>query len=41
VPLDVLGVFRIRHVAKGRYTGGKLNTGLRSNLRKLVARIKG
>jgi hypothetical protein len=41
VPLDVLGVFRIRHVAKGRYTGSKLNTGLRSNLRKLVARIKG
>lgn len=41
VPLDVPGVYRIRHVAKGRYTGSKLNTGLRSNLRKLVARVKG
>ncbi|TFH75690.1 glycosyltransferase [Gammaproteobacteria bacterium LSUCC0112] len=41
VPLDVPGVYRIRHVAKGRYTGSKLNTGLRSNLRKLVARFKG
>lgn len=41
VPLDVPGVYRIRHVAKGRYTGSKLNTGLRSALRRLVARIKG
>jgi hypothetical protein len=40
-PLDVPGVYRIRHVAKGRYTGGKLNTGLRSSLRRLVAKIKG
>ncbi|MDO8909442.1 MAG: glycosyltransferase [Pseudohongiella sp.] len=40
-PLDVPGVYRIRHVAKGRYTGSKLNTGLRSNLRRLVARFKG
>jgi hypothetical protein len=41
VALDVNGVFRIRHVAKGRYTGGKLNTGLRSSLRRLMARIQG
>lgn len=41
VPLDVPGVYRIRHVAKGRYTGSKLNTGLRSSLRRLVARFKG
>lgn len=41
VPLDVPGVYRIRHVAKGRYTGGKLNTGVRSSLRRLVAAIKG
>lgn len=41
VPLDVPGVYRIRHVAKGRYTGGKLNTGLRSSLRRLVASVKG
>ncbi len=40
-PLEVPGVYRIRHVAKGRYTGGKLNTGLRSSLRRLVAKIKG
>lgn len=41
VPLEVPGVYRIRHVAKGRYTGGKLNTGVRSSLRRLVAAIKG
>lgn len=41
VPLDVPGVYRIRHVAKGRYTGSRLNTGLRSSLRRLVARFKG
>jgi len=40
-PITVPGVFRIRHVAKGRYTGSKLNTGLRSGLRRLVARLKG
>lgn len=40
-PIAVPGVYRIRHVAKGRYTGSKLNTGLRSGLRRLVARLKG
>lgn len=40
-PIDVPGVYRIRHVAKGRYTGSKLNTGVRSGLRRLVARLKG
>lgn len=40
-PVDVPGVFRIRHVAKGRYTGSKLNTGVRSGLRRVVARLKG
>lgn len=40
-PLEVPGVYRIRHVEKGRYTGSALNTGIRSGLRKLVARFKG
>jgi hypothetical protein len=40
-PIDVPGVFRIRHVAKGRYTGSTLNTRVRSGLRRLVARLKG
>jgi len=40
-PVEVPGVFRIRHVAKGRYTGGRLNTGMRSLLRRLVARVRG
>jgi hypothetical protein len=41
VPVAVPGVYRIRHIAKGRYTGSALNTGVRSNLRRLVARLKG
>ena len=36
-PLDIPGVYRIRHVSKGRYTGGKLNTGMRSFLRRFQA----
>ncbi|WP_226668113.1 glycosyltransferase family A protein [Microbulbifer aggregans] len=34
VPLEIPGVYRIRHVSKGRYTGSKLNTQIRSNVRK-------
>ncbi|MBB5211126.1 glycosyltransferase [Microbulbifer hydrolyticus] len=33
-PLDIPGVYRIRHVSKGRYTGSKLNTQIRSKVRK-------
>ncbi len=40
-PLDVPGVYRIRHAAKGRYTGSRLSNGVRGALRQLVARIKG
>jgi len=40
-PVDVPGVFRIRHVAKGRYTGSALNTGVRSGLRRAVAKLRG
>lgn len=36
-PVDLPGVYRIRHAAKGRYTGGGLNTGLRSRLRRLTS----
>ncbi|WMS86328.1 glycosyltransferase family A protein [Pleionea litopenaei] len=39
-PLDIPGVYRIRHVFKGRYTGGKANTALRSSIRKTVAAIQ-
>lgn len=35
VPLDIPGVYRIRHVSKGRYTGGAINTGVRSRIRRL------
>lgn len=40
-PLPIPGVYRIRHVFKGRYTGSALNTGLRSWIRRVVARVKG
>jgi hypothetical protein len=41
VPLEIPGVYRIRHVFKGRYTGSAINTGVRSWIRRTVARIKG
>jgi hypothetical protein len=34
-PLDLPGVFRIRHLEKGRYTGTALNTRVRSRIRQL------
>lgn len=40
-PLDVPGVYRIRHAAKGRYTGSRLSNGVRGALRQLVAKVKG
>lgn len=33
VPVDIPGVYRIRHVHKGRYTGGGASTKLRSRIR--------
>ena len=36
-PLDIPGVYRIRHITKGRYTGSEFNTGLRSRLRRLTS----
>lgn len=33
VPLDIPGVYRIRHASKGRYTGKKWHSGLRSWIR--------
>ncbi len=32
-PLPIPGVYRIRHVSKGRYTGGETNTRVRTGLR--------
>lgn len=40
-PLDIPGVYRIRHIAKGRYTGSTLNTGVRSWIRRTAAFLKG
>lgn len=40
-PLDVPGTYRIRHAAKGRYTGSRFSNGVRGKLRQLVAKVKG
>ena len=40
VPVDIPGVYRIRHIAKGRYTGGAVETGVRSRMRRAAAVIK-
>lgn len=37
VPLEIPSVYRIRHVFKGRYTGSKVNSGLRKQLRKFTS----
>jgi hypothetical protein len=37
-PLPVPGVYRIRHIAKGRYTGSKTSNRLRTRLRALQSR---
>lgn len=34
-PLPIPGVYRIRHVFKGRYTGGAVNSTIRTKLRKM------
>ncbi len=39
-PLDIPGVYRIRHETKGRYTGGRTSTRLRSLVRRFGHRIK-
>lgn len=39
-PLDIPGVYRIRHETKGRYTGSATNTRLRSLVRRLGHRVK-
>lgn len=36
-PLEIPGVYRIRHIFKGRYTGSALSSGLRAWLRKNVS----
>ncbi len=37
--LDIKGVYRIRHVYKGRYSGGKVSTGMRSRIRRIKSWI--
>lgn len=39
-PLDIPGVYRIRHETKGRYTRGDINTRLRSTIRRLARAVK-
>lgn len=39
-PLDIPGVYRIRHQSKGRYNRGSLNTRIRSALRRSLSRLK-
>lgn len=41
VPITVPNVYRIKHVSKGRYTGGRGTNRLRSTIRKLAARLRG
>lgn len=41
VPVDVPGVYRIRHVSKGRYTGNPLVSAIRSRIRRIASRLKG
>lgn len=38
VPLDIPGVYRLRHVSKGRYTGRKFDSGVRTLVRKFASR---
>ncbi len=40
VPLELPGVYRIRHASKGRYTGSPFMSGLRGGLRRLVSHIQ-
>lgn len=40
VPLDIPGVYRIRHASKGRYTGSRFMSRVRGGLRQLVSRIR-
>lgn len=41
VPLDFPGVYRIRHLEKGRYTGTKAMTGIRGTLRHIKTKLLG
>jgi hypothetical protein len=40
VPLDVPGVYRLRHIHKGRYTGSSVSNNLRSAIRRASAWLK-
>ena len=40
VPVDVPGVYRIRHVSKGRYQGSRLSTLLRTLTRRAQSRVR-
>lgn len=40
VPIDVPGVYRIRHSSKGRYQGSRFSNRLRTRLRALQARLR-
>ncbi len=40
-PLPVPGVYRVRHISKGRYTGATVHTRLRIILRRIQSKIRG
>ncbi|HUG98224.1 MAG TPA: glycosyltransferase family A protein [Gammaproteobacteria bacterium] len=39
-PVDVPGVYRIRHLSKGRYRGGRLANLIRTTIRRIQARLR-
>jgi hypothetical protein len=39
-PLDVQGVYRIRHAEKGRYKGGTMSAGIRGSVRRVESWMK-
>lgn len=40
VPIDVPGVYRIRHASKGRYQGPAISSGLRTAIRRIQDRLR-
>lgn len=40
-PLPVPGVYRVRHISKGRYTGATVYTRLRTTLRRIQSKLRG
>ncbi len=41
IPIEVPGIHRIRHLAKGRYTGGRMTNWIRGTIRRVKAALLG